>query len=187
MEKPALIFICGAPASGKTALARRLAPDLELPLLEKDTIKESLADALETPDREASKKLGAASMKLLYDLALGVLQHGSSVMIEANFDRSFAEDALRRMASSSRILIIQCEADDTTIEDRYRGRSTTGQRHSAHFDLGALPDLITGLQRGAYDLTNLGYLSLRVRTDDGYQPDFHEIVESILRHHEARP
>ena len=179
MEKPALVVVCGAPASGKTILARRLAEDLALPLLEKDTIKESLADLQEILDREASKKLGVASMNLLYDLASRVLTHGSSVMIEANFDRRFAEDALRRMASSSQVLIVHCEADATIIEDRYRGRSASGERHPVHFDLDALPDLTIGLQRGAYNLTNLGYPSIRVRTDDGYEPHYNSIVSTL--------
>jgi adenylate kinase family enzyme len=33
-----LIVICGAPALGKTTLARRLARDLRLPLLEKESL-----------------------------------------------------------------------------------------------------------------------------------------------------
>ena len=40
--KPLLVVISGAPGSGKTALSRRLAPELKLPLISKDTIKEVL-------------------------------------------------------------------------------------------------------------------------------------------------
>lgn len=181
----ALVVVCGAPASGKTTPARRLARDLALPLLEKDTIKESLADALGIPDREASKKLRAASMQLLYDLALGVLLRGSSVMIEANFNRSFAEDALRRMAGSARIQIVQCQASATTTEHRYRDRYTAGERHPIHVDLDRLQDLIAGLELGTYDLTDLEYPSFSVRTDDGYEPGFNRIVEHIKRHRDA--
>lgn len=41
-----LVLISGVAGSGKSMLARRLAPVLDLPLISKDTIKEALADCL---------------------------------------------------------------------------------------------------------------------------------------------
>lgn len=46
MPSTPLIVIVGPPASGKTALARRLATDLRLPLLSRDDFKERLFDTL---------------------------------------------------------------------------------------------------------------------------------------------
>lgn len=181
MPKPTLIVVSGAPASGKTTLARRLASDLGFPLLEKDGIKESLAEAIGTSDREASKRIGAASFRVLYDLAFGMLGHGSDVMIEANLARQFASTELERLAEVSRLTVVQCTADRTVIEQRYRDRHAEGRRHAAHFDLDALPNLTAGLDAGDYDLTALGYLTITVRTDDGYRPDFGALVSS-LRH-----
>jgi 2-phosphoglycerate kinase len=43
--RPLLVLVSGSPGSGKTTLARRLAADLVMPLLGKDTIKEALGDA----------------------------------------------------------------------------------------------------------------------------------------------
>ena len=76
MTTSVLIVICGAPATGKTTLARRLATDLRLPLLEKDTVKESLAGVLAPADREASKRIGASSIRLVDDLAYPMLTTG---------------------------------------------------------------------------------------------------------------
>ena len=184
--KPALIVVCGAPASGKTTLARRLADDLRLPLLEKDVIKESLAEAIPAPDRDASRRLGSASTKLLYDLAHAMLERGTSVMIECNFSRTFARDDLRRLAGMSQVLVVQCVADAETIERRYRDRHASGARHVAHFDLDALPDLIAGLEANAYDLTELGYPAIVVNTEGGYHPVYPDIVESIRRRRTER-
>ena len=182
MTRPSLIVVCGAPASGKTTLARRLAGDLRLPLLEKDAIKESLAGTFEPPDREASRRVGWASLVLLYDLAQAVLRCGASVMIECNFDRHYVVEHLQRLAERGRVLIVQCEADPGTIERRYRQRASEGGRHAVHFDLDALPDLLAGLERGAYDLTSLGYPSTVVRIEEGYKSGYGSIVEAI-RHH----
>jgi predicted kinase len=64
---------------GKTTLARRLARDLRLPLLEKDVIKEALAETLDTPDRNASRQIGAASMRVMLALACETLQRCTSL------------------------------------------------------------------------------------------------------------
>ena len=186
MSKPALIVVAGAPASGKTTLARRLAGNLTLPLIEKDVIKEALAEVLAPEDRDASRTVGAASMHALWSLAAANIERGISVMIESNFDRRFAVDDLARMASLARILIVQCVAPPETIERRYRERASAGSRHTAHFDLDALPDLIAGLERGAYDLTTLGYPAIPVDTRDGYRPGYDTILEAI-RNHLAQP
>jgi predicted kinase len=178
-HRPSLIVICGAPASGKTTLARRLATDLRLPLLEKDVIKESLAGTIPTPDRDASRVIGRASTRLLLDLAQATLGRGVDVAIECNFDRRFAEEDLRRLAAVGRIVVVQCDADASVIERRYRERAARGERHAAHFDLDALPDLLAGLGRGAYCLVDLGYDAIVVRTDDGYRPGYETIVDRV--------
>ncbi len=179
MAKPTVIVVCGAPASGKTTLARRLAADLRLPLIEKDAIKESLAREIPVPDREVSRTIGRASTRLLWDLAEGMLGRGVDVMVECNFDRQFAEVVLGRVAGTARILIVQCEADSATIERRYRERAWRGERQAAHFDLEALPDLLAGLARGAYDLAGLGHDALVVRTEDGYRPGYETILNRV--------
>lgn len=180
-HRPSLIVICGAPASGKTTLARRLAADLRLPLLEKDVIKESLAESLGAIDLGDSRRIGTASFRLLYDLAESMLVRGADVMIEANLTRPYAGTPLARLSDHAGLLIVQCEAEATTIERRYRERAERGQRHAAHVDLDALPDLIAGLARHAYDLTGLGYPSLRVRTGDGHDPELATVL-STIRH-----
>lgn len=175
MQDPAFIVVCGAPASGKTTLARRLAGDLGMPLLEKDVIKEALAGAIEVTDREASRRIGATSFRVLYDLAFELLGQGRDLMIEANLSRRVAMSELERLARISQLAIVQCTADREVIEQRYRDRHADGGRHAVHFDLDALPDLIAGLDAGDYDLTTLGYPTVTVRTDEGYRPDIADL------------
>lgn len=140
MSTPAiLIIVCGAPASGKMTLARRLAKDLRLPLLEKDAIKEALAETLDTPDRKASRHIGAASMNVMSTLARDTLQRGTSLMIESNFLLRFATDDLARMTRLGAIYLVQCSTPAAIIEARYRQRAADGAHHDIHFDLNALP------------------------------------------------
>ena len=63
---PTLVVVSGAPGTGKTNLGRRLAGDLGVPYLGKDVLKESLSDTLGVKDRDRSRKLGIASIILLY-------------------------------------------------------------------------------------------------------------------------
>jgi hypothetical protein len=156
--------------------------DLRLPLLEKDVIKESLAGSIETSDRDASRRIGATSFQLLYDLAIAMLEHGVDVMIEANLTRPYADAALARLAEHANLLICQCEADASVIETRYRERAGRGERHAAHFDLDGLPDLLAGLGDGRYELTGLGYKVLVIHTDDGYRHSYGAVRETVRRH-----
>lgn len=179
---PRLIVVCGAPASGKTTLSRRLAGDLRLPLLEKDLIKESLASTVGAPDRESSRRLGYASTRLLYELATSLLRHGTNVMVESNFDRSFASVELDRMSAIAHVFVVQCWSDQETVLRRYRQRFNCGERHAVHFDSEALPDLISGLNRDAYNLSTLGYPALHVDTTEGLIPSYPEISSHVRDH-----
>jgi hypothetical protein len=83
-----LVYVSGAPGSGKTSLAVPLAAELGYALLSKDRIKETLYDALgaPAPDRAWSRMLGGAAMELLWALAADA----PAAVIEANF-RSYSE------------------------------------------------------------------------------------------------
>ena len=64
--KDLFVVVSGAPGAGKTSVAEPLARELGLPLFEKDTIKEALGDVLGANDLAESKRLGAATMEVLF-------------------------------------------------------------------------------------------------------------------------
>jgi predicted kinase len=67
-----LVYVSGAPGSGKTTLAVPLAAEPGYALLGQDRIKQTLHDApRRTRTRPAwSRRLGAAAMELLWALAV---------------------------------------------------------------------------------------------------------------------
>jgi adenylylsulfate kinase-like enzyme len=72
------IVVTGLPASGKSTVGRLLHRELAMPLLDKDTILESLYDALGSPDRDARSRLSRASDEVMLALAAGL---GSAVLV----------------------------------------------------------------------------------------------------------
>jgi predicted kinase len=119
----AIVVVHGIPGTGKSTIARPLADALGLGLIAKDTIKESLWDALGPGDRAWSAKLGAAAMEVLWRLAA----EAGDTVLESNFHRAFAHrfDALR-----GPIVEIHCTCDPELARSRYANR----RRHPCHFD-----------------------------------------------------
>jgi hypothetical protein len=63
------VVVSGLPGSGKTTLARKLAPALTLPLFDKDDILEGLFDALGVGDADWRQRLSRASDEIFERLA----------------------------------------------------------------------------------------------------------------------
>jgi len=134
---PSVLIITGAPAAGKTTLARRLAQSLSLPLISKDDTKEILFDTLGWSDDEAwAKQLSIASWHLLYQQVENLLAAGISLITESNFEVRFADEHWMAMQERYSFQIVQllCWADDRLMTERYLARIADGTRHPGHVD-----------------------------------------------------
>jgi hypothetical protein len=98
-----------------------------VPLLAKDTVKEALFDALGTGDREWSRRLGGASMEVLFALAA----HAPAAVLDAFWRRPLVVDRLA--ALSPPIVEVHCACPPELALARYRERV----RHPGH---GGVPD-----------------------------------------------
>ncbi|MBA2609121.1 MAG: AAA family ATPase [Actinobacteria bacterium] len=120
------VVVSGAPGSGKSTLARALAPRLELPLIEKDVIKEALADELGAPDVGASRRLGAATMRIM----LGLARVNRGAVLESTWIPSLARRELASLTSP--VVEVLCDVPVEVAMKRYCERA--GIRHPVHFD-----------------------------------------------------
>jgi len=129
--------VSGLPGAGKTTVARALAAALGVPLLAKDAIKEALFDALGTGDRAWSKRLGAASMEVLFALAADA----PAAVLETFWRRPSAVD---RLAALERpVLEVHCACPPELALARFRQRADRG-RHPGHVDAAIDDDEVAG-------------------------------------------
>lgn len=180
--KPKLIIINGLPGVGKTTLQKRIAADVELPNIGKDTIKEFLFDHLGSRDREWSRQLGVASIDMLHILAERLLLAGETVIIENAFYRSFAAPRLQAFCSEHSIplLEIYCYTDEQTRNARFTNRTKTGERHPGHVDFENLKDFQDMELSKKYDPLQIGEL-IRFDTTNYTDKQYQQLLTQIRR------
>jgi predicted kinase len=117
-----LVYVSGAPGSGKTSLAAPLATELGYALLSKDRIKERLHDALGAPEPDLawSRKLGGAAMELLWALAADA----PAVVLEANFRPHSQYERAKLSGLASQPIEVHCACPPELAVARYNARVT---------------------------------------------------------------
>jgi len=163
---PLLVLVSGSPGAGKTTLARRLAADLETPLLSKDTIKEALGETLVVDSVERSQELGRASAGVLFALVREQLDLGVGVVVDHAFHQEFAAEVVPLVERSAAVLV-HCHAPPDVLAQRMLAREARGDRNAVHFDLERMP-----FDPQAYAPMELDVPLLLVDTSDGYRPDY---------------
>jgi predicted kinase len=158
MPLPLLIVVTGMPSSGKTTVAEGLAVRLRLPLIAKDTIKESLFDTLGADDVDASARLGRAAYPLMFALARANLESGASTIVEANFFRDQAREF--RSLPEHRIVQVLCQAPLGILLERYAGRL----RHRGHHDAEKIKELPARFESGVHDELDLAGVLIELDT-----------------------
>lgn len=137
-----VVLVNGLPGAGKTTLARPLSQALGLPLLSKDTIKETHADVLGTEppydwtQRRWNTALGAAASQTMWAL---LAETPSGAVLESCWPtdvRHFVVAGLRRAGRRTH-LEIWCDVPLETARLRFEQRHP---RHPIHGDLPTDPE-----------------------------------------------
>ena len=181
--RPTLVLISGAPGTGNTELAQRLAEGVPVAVIEKDAIKESLFGTLGEGSRNWSRKLGAASFELLRMLIQSHLNAGQSIVAEAAFQPEFDVPWPDRFKQrfNFRILELHCYTDRNTAINRYRRREVENERHSGHRSGMSVDAHITELRdrHETYGPLTSGEGLVRIDTTDFATVDYVAILERI--------
>jgi predicted kinase len=158
MTKPLVIVVTGPPGSGKTTIGRRIAAALHLPFFHKDGIKELLFDSLGWSDVAWSKRLGAASYAILYQIIEAQLQASASFVVESNFHPTYDNERFVALHNTFVFAPFQvfCTADGDVLYERFKERSASGKRHPGHRDDLRHQEFEEILRRGRHDPLEIG-------------------------------
>jgi predicted kinase len=181
MKKPLLIIVSGPPCAGKTTLGRRLAKALSLPFIHKDGIKESLFETLGWQDREWSQQLGRASSELLWYFAEAQLAAPRSLIIESNFDPTFATSRLLALKTKVDFepFQVQCIAAGEMLLQRFKARAASGERHPGHVDHLNYAEFQSTLTHPRLYTLEIGGSGVEVDTTDLQQIDYERLIQTV--------
>ncbi len=175
-----LVLVDGFSATGKTSLAKKLAKDLELPLVTKDGIKEILFDTLGWSDLEWSKKLGGATYKIMFYLIEQHMKAGASLIVESTFRSEIARRELQKLRDEFDFAVVEvlCIADGNVLTERFAKRAESGKRHPGHVDE-MNTDLYEDLKRGRAEPVALNGALVEVDTTNWGGVDYEAILSRV--------
>ena len=128
-----LIIIAGLPATGKTTLAGKIAKAFDLPILEKDEIKEEMFDTFGYDNLEIRRTMDLAANAILLRCTEKILRAGKSLLIVNNFDKDMSgrvQEILDRTGCKCALVFLSGDGD--VLHRRYVERDRRNLRHRGH-------------------------------------------------------
>lgn len=179
---PLLVIVNGSPGAGKTTIGRRIASDAALPFVSKDDVKESLFDTLGWKDRDWSRKVGYASLVVMFNFVEALLAVGESLVVETAFHTKLETPrfmGLRRRYGCT-LLQVYCKANETVLLERFEDRAGSDERHPGHGDGAIVEELRLRLEDGTYDPLDLEGGLITVDTTDFATVDYSGVLKAVL-------
>ena len=181
-----IFIVLGAPATGKTTIATRLAQSLKIPYFSKDGVKEPIFDelgcpvAMETDEPLSGRKMDNAALSILVYLIEMQLQAGCGCIIDSTFQTRHAP-ALRNLVSRYEFMPVQiiCRAEESELAKRFKRRAETGERHAGHLDHSMSANFdMEKLEQTFQQPLDIGGRVLHVDTTRFKEDDYQELLRS---------
>ncbi|MDX9914097.1 MAG: ATP-binding protein [Candidatus Moranbacteria bacterium] len=181
MSKTSLILINGLPGTGKTTLGKKIAEEFHLPFLCKDDIKELLFESLGHSDRAWSKKVGAASFALLYQITESILKANKSLIVETYFTPKFDEKKFLDLKNRYGFIPFQivCRCNGEILFERFKARAESDERHPGHDDANNLDGWREILLNEKTEALKIGGEVFDLDTKDFESIDYNKLFEAI--------
>jgi len=128
-----IILLAGMPASGKSTIAARISREFQLPVLEKDAIKEVLFDTLGFRCYAEKRRLDHAANALLLQQTEVFIKSGQPVILDNNFD-SIAAEKYNALVEKygCRCVTVFLDGETEAFYKRYVARDAAHARHLGH-------------------------------------------------------
>lgn len=181
----AFIMTCGLPGTGKSTFARALAPCLRAEHLASDRIRKELA-GLDPTERGAPHDIYTDAFTqrtydTMRDRARNALQAGRTVIADANFPSRALRTPFIELGEELDVpvLIIHLTADESTIRERMRARSTdTAEVSDADWSV-----YEKAKSRFEPPATNEGDLITLGSADKGIELNLLQVADTLTRSH----
>ena len=127
-----LLLLTGDLAAGKTTFSAILARRYGIPVFQKDTVKEVMANTIGFSGRKESRALSAA-VEMMTHIFSRLAASGGDLILEANF-RTAELERLHAAAEEAgyRVLTLVLRGDGETLHQRYLHRAREEERHPVH-------------------------------------------------------
>ena len=128
-----IIVLTGMPASGKSTIAGKLSAEFDMPILEKDALKEELFDTIGFACYAEKRKLDIAANAVLLRSVEALLSKKIPMIIDNNFDTESAKrliEILNRYQCTCITIFLGGETD--AFYKRYVERDNRHGRHLGH-------------------------------------------------------
>ena len=173
--KPTIIYVSGAPGSGKTTLAKHISKQLNIPQISSDLIHGGAA--FTQPDHNRSETIRDVFVPYMIDTS----QLGISFVVDHVLQKNIAKETIiDKLREHANIIYIHTQASNPIA--RYKSNIETNESADVnirHDYLIARAEFHThNLSNTMYEI-DLDIPTLVVDTDNDYNPSLNNILEFI--------